>query len=698
MQNYTTMACMSDQGSVVDNLSFDDYDPSQGSLDFFEDFVGQMAESGPPNNEDVYAQLEQKEKDLILAAELGKALLERNEELTKRQEQMQQELADKFEESEQEKHHLRRRLETVGGQYESKLLDLQTEISSLHKELANQKAAQKTVESQKQSELNELLEQNQRLVHQLKKAADVEEELNEHIQRLRDQVHLRRQHSLNRENTHVTEDLQKEVQRLSAKRGELERRLHMATSDRDTLASSLKESNDRCMMLDKQSKDLQQQLGLRDTELAKLRQVHNDTEEELEELRYQATLNASNTNGADYQGNSLLSELGFEMTHNGGGARLGEREADDTNIEQDDDEIECDVVDGPLYTESASREGAELRTEVGGHLSCLSAATGSSDGNERNKTENLSTSCNIEQQTLQDVLNEVHSTLSKLVHELKAFQVTRSPIGSPCHSPEASTNERFRKEQTRPEEVRSLLRDLTRVTDSITKRGDCLSQGTASSVNDSQIEALESHIEALRGELSSTQSHIELLQAEIDRQDNDLKRKDSEISTITVKVRSLEQELELASSSAVDYSTSCEETDLSTSSSDDDKLEERGSLSLVHPRRRSASEHLQDISSNVSQEEVIDRLQSERDEAILRRSVAEQQLFQAQADMSKLDDQLIGAIKQKVSLSEQLDQWQIDIHQLLDQRLKKQLTRQEVRKPDLKKHTAPSQKRFPFWS
>ena len=36
--------------------------------------------------EDVYSQLAQKERDLVLAAELGKALLERNDELERRNE------------------------------------------------------------------------------------------------------------------------------------------------------------------------------------------------------------------------------------------------------------------------------------------------------------------------------------------------------------------------------------------------------------------------------------------------------------------------------------------------------------------------------------------------------------------------------------------------------------------------------------
>ncbi len=41
-----------------------------------------------PTSEDVYAQLAQKETDLILAAELGKALLEKNEELRRQNDSM----------------------------------------------------------------------------------------------------------------------------------------------------------------------------------------------------------------------------------------------------------------------------------------------------------------------------------------------------------------------------------------------------------------------------------------------------------------------------------------------------------------------------------------------------------------------------------------------------------------------------------
>lgn len=47
--------------------------------------------------QDVWLKLQKKETDLVLAAELGKALLEKNEELTKQQEKLVEEYSTKLE-------------------------------------------------------------------------------------------------------------------------------------------------------------------------------------------------------------------------------------------------------------------------------------------------------------------------------------------------------------------------------------------------------------------------------------------------------------------------------------------------------------------------------------------------------------------------------------------------------------------------
>lgn len=65
-----------------------------------EDYIFDM-ESRPPDaangDADLWTQLQQKEADLVLAAELGKALLEKNEELVKQQEKIVEEYSNKLE-------------------------------------------------------------------------------------------------------------------------------------------------------------------------------------------------------------------------------------------------------------------------------------------------------------------------------------------------------------------------------------------------------------------------------------------------------------------------------------------------------------------------------------------------------------------------------------------------------------------------
>ena len=58
---------------------------------------GQMEVVAPVTVEGLYAQLEQKDKDLTLAAELGNVLLEKNEELRRQNEALEKEFAENVE-------------------------------------------------------------------------------------------------------------------------------------------------------------------------------------------------------------------------------------------------------------------------------------------------------------------------------------------------------------------------------------------------------------------------------------------------------------------------------------------------------------------------------------------------------------------------------------------------------------------------
>lgn len=59
--------------------------------------AGELARSADAEAEDIHARLAQKERDLILAAELGKALLERNELLVQQNERLAEDYSHKLE-------------------------------------------------------------------------------------------------------------------------------------------------------------------------------------------------------------------------------------------------------------------------------------------------------------------------------------------------------------------------------------------------------------------------------------------------------------------------------------------------------------------------------------------------------------------------------------------------------------------------
>ena len=82
----------------VDNFHGDKDVTGEDRDEFERDFCNGIDENGEISadhddeaEDDVYRQLAQKDKDLLLAAELGKALLEKNEELSQKYELLQEE-------------------------------------------------------------------------------------------------------------------------------------------------------------------------------------------------------------------------------------------------------------------------------------------------------------------------------------------------------------------------------------------------------------------------------------------------------------------------------------------------------------------------------------------------------------------------------------------------------------------------------
>ena len=79
------------------NASLVAYSSSQGSMHASAVSAESDAATAAAAAGDVYAQLAQKEKDLVLAAELGKALLEKNEDLSRQNEKIAEEFSHRLE-------------------------------------------------------------------------------------------------------------------------------------------------------------------------------------------------------------------------------------------------------------------------------------------------------------------------------------------------------------------------------------------------------------------------------------------------------------------------------------------------------------------------------------------------------------------------------------------------------------------------
>uniref|UniRef100_A0A8D2ZEU5 BICD family like cargo adaptor 1 n=1 Tax=Scophthalmus maximus TaxID=52904 RepID=A0A8D2ZEU5_SCOMX len=226
--------------------------------------------------------LRQKEKDLVLAAKLGKALLDRNQDLTKQYERMHKDLNEKLEHLEQEKHELRRRLESREGEWEGRVAELETDVQQLQGELERHQVQLREADRDKTKAINELSEQNHRLLEQLNRAAEVEKQLSTQVHSLRDDF---REKSMST-SQHMTrlETLQAEIKMLSDRKMELERRVHAMLEENELLQSTMDDLRERTLVLEKQCHEKDLQLRQSQLELKEVQVSHRQLTARLEEL------------------------------------------------------------------------------------------------------------------------------------------------------------------------------------------------------------------------------------------------------------------------------------------------------------------------------------------------------------------------------------------------------------------------------
>ncbi|XP_012869967.1 PREDICTED: bicaudal D-related protein 1 isoform X1 [Dipodomys ordii] len=260
----------------------------------------------PTQDPELLSVIRQKEKDLVLAARLGKALLERNQDLSRQYEQMHKELTDKLEHLEQEKHELRRRFENREGEWEGRVSELESDVKQLQGELERQQVHLREADREKTRAVQELSEQNQRLLDQLSRASEVERQLSMQVHALRED--FREKNSSTNQHIIRLESLQAEIKMLSDRKRELEHRLSATLEENDLLQGTVEELQDRVLILERQGHDKDLQLHQSQLELQEVRLTYRQLQVKVEELTEERSLQSSAATST-----SLLSEIEQSM-------------------------------------------------------------------------------------------------------------------------------------------------------------------------------------------------------------------------------------------------------------------------------------------------------------------------------------------------------------------------------------------------
>uniref|UniRef100_A0A8C5RCL7 BICD family like cargo adaptor 1 n=1 Tax=Laticauda laticaudata TaxID=8630 RepID=A0A8C5RCL7_LATLA len=207
---------------------------------------------------------------------------------------------------EQEKHELRRRFENKEGEWEGRVSELESDVKQLQDELEKQQVHLREVDREKTRAVQELSEQNQRLLDQLSKASEVERKLSTQVHVLQEDFREKRSST----NQHIVrlESLQSEIKMLRGRKQDLERRLSAMMEENNLLQGTVEELQDRVLILERQSHEKDMQLHQSQLELQEVRLSYRQLQVKMEELNEERSLQAFNSSRM-----SLLSEIEQSM-------------------------------------------------------------------------------------------------------------------------------------------------------------------------------------------------------------------------------------------------------------------------------------------------------------------------------------------------------------------------------------------------
>ncbi|XP_032401861.1 BICD family-like cargo adapter 1 [Xiphophorus hellerii] len=253
---------------------------------------------------ELLAALKQKEEEVILAAQLGNALLLENRQLKEKSDKLHEQFTDRLEGLEQGRHELRLKLEGCQSQWESQVGELERDARELSAQVEQLTRALSEAERDKDRLQLEHGEQTQRLREELRTAMEVERAMSSELQALKEELRQKGGHN-RQQDEELISAMKEQVLRLTQKEQELERRLESVSQENAELRASLASLQTRLSQHDQLDQQHSQQLREAWQEVEVARDRSQQLQAQVEELQEEVSLQDSRT----HLDASLLSEL-----------------------------------------------------------------------------------------------------------------------------------------------------------------------------------------------------------------------------------------------------------------------------------------------------------------------------------------------------------------------------------------------------
>ncbi|KAM5152205.1 BICD family-like cargo adapter 2 [Mantella aurantiaca] len=250
-------------------------------------------EESENQEEDLSLALERKDKDLLLAAELGKALLERNDYLERGREALEEELRETRERLEQEKHALRLKMEVRESEWKAQITDLESDLAESRLQTRQLMSEHRECGRESATAVHEMSEQNQRLLEQLAQTSQVEQSLILQLQNVREE---NRELSLSQgQLAPCLQSLQSENTLLLEQKRDLEGRMKQLREEQENTQSHLFTLRETALRMERQRSEGESRLQEVVMESQHLRDSQRSLQSQVQELQDELKMRDSQT-------------------------------------------------------------------------------------------------------------------------------------------------------------------------------------------------------------------------------------------------------------------------------------------------------------------------------------------------------------------------------------------------------------------